>query len=184
MAPRRCERRQTHRFDRRARVVAWAAAALALAVADLCRAEPIRLGCADHFPPYVFLDAEGNPQGIYVDLFDLIGRRTGSEYRWVLKPWAKAFEAFDAGEMDALVGLTSTPERRRRFDFTDTLDEIPTYVYFHEGLQGIRGIQDLAGFPVGVMAQTSTEETLRREVLQALCRDSPASHLHRRGASG
>ncbi len=73
----------------------------------------------DHdFPPFEFLDHEGRPAGLNVDLTRAIARATGVDVEIRLGPWAEVREALERGEVDALQGMFSSPDRDREVDFT------------------------------------------------------------------
>jgi len=73
----------------------------------------------DHdFPPFEFLDDEGRPAGLNVDLTRAIARATGVDVEIRLGPWAEVRKALERGEVDALQGMFSSPGRDRQVDFT------------------------------------------------------------------
>ena len=61
-------------------------------------------------PPYVVVDDPWR-KGIFVDLFDAIGRITGDSFTFVHMPVARALKEFDKGKVDIEPGVT--PDWRR-----------------------------------------------------------------------
>lgn len=68
----------------------------------------------DHdFPPYEFLDADGQPAGLNVELFRAVARELGRDIEFQLGPWAESREGIIAGDIDMLamyVGAFRQPE--------------------------------------------------------------------------
>jgi signal transduction histidine kinase/CheY-like chemotaxis protein len=72
----------------------------------------------DHnLAPYEFLE-QGKPRGANVELAQAIGRVLGRPVEVRLQDWTQAQAALLSGEGDALTMLGRTPERERRYDFS------------------------------------------------------------------
>jgi len=127
--------------------------------------EPKRIVIAggDSFKPLIFLNSDGKPDGMYVDLWRLWSEKTGVEVELRLMDWDKTIPALLAGEVDAVDGVTFTPERAKFLDLSDSYAELPSYIYFHESIGGVRGLAELEGFPVGVIGGSHVEDLLRNE---------------------
>ncbi|MCK5314450.1 MAG: transporter substrate-binding domain-containing protein, partial [Anaerolineales bacterium] len=136
-----------------------------LAQASAKAGEPKRIVVAggDSFEPLAFLNADGEPDGIYADLWQLWSEKTGVAVELRLMAWAKTIPALLAGEVDAVDGVTYTPERAKFLDLSAPYTEIPSYIYFHESIGGVRELTDLAGFPVGVIGGSHVEDYLREK---------------------
>jgi len=113
------------------------------------------------FPPFAFLDAEGNPRGITIDIWTLWSKKTGVPVKFDLMEWDEALKAVREGRADAVGGLFLTPERKAYFDYTKEIIRIPTAIFFHRQIAGIKSLKDLSGFQVGVIRGDSSEELLR-----------------------
>ncbi|MCB2214978.1 transporter substrate-binding domain-containing protein [Desulfofustis glycolicus] len=78
----------------------------------------IIIGGDHNYPPYEFLDENGQPAGYNVDLSRTIAESLGLEITIRLGPWPEIREALDRGEIDALQGMFYSPARDLKFDFT------------------------------------------------------------------
>ena len=125
--------------------------------------ERIIIAGGDSFEPLIFLNSDGKPEGMYVDLWRLWSEKTGVEVELRLMDWDKTIPTLLAGEVDAVDGVTFTPERAKFLDLSDPYAEIPSYIFFHESIGGVRGLADLEGFPVGVIGGSHVEDLLRNE---------------------
>jgi len=112
------------------------------------------------YPPFAFIDADGRPRGITVDLWTLWSKKTGIAVEFYFAKWETALAPVREGRADVVGALFRTPQREQQFAFTSPYHNIVTSLYFHEDFQGIRSLEDLAGFEVGVVKGDSAEELL------------------------
>lgn len=125
-------------------------------------AQPSKIIVADDraYPPFAFIDADGRPRGITVDLWNLWSKKTGIAVEFRLAEWETALAAVRDGQADVVGALFRTPQREEQFDFTSPNHNIVTSLFFHQDIQGIRNPDDLIGFVVGVIKGDSAEELL------------------------
>jgi len=82
-----------------------------------------------NYPPFTFIDENGNARGFDVDVMDWIAKKYG--WKIVHKPWdwSTIVTALEQGEIDVIAsGMTITPERASRKIWFS----IPYYSYIHE----------------------------------------------------
>ena len=154
-------------------------AALALGSADagaldkVGHDKAIRLAFRDDAPPFSFTDEAGLPAGFMVDLCRSVAKHIGEELNindlkvaYVLVTAENRFDAIINGKADLLCEPTSeTLARRAQVDFS-----IPTFVDGASLLVGADGPSNfaaLAGKKIGVLAGTTTEESLRNMLASA-----------------
>lgn len=125
--------------------------------------QKIVVAAGDQFRPEVFRNEQGVPEGIHVDLWRLWSQKTGVEVSWKLMPWTDALPSLLRGDVDAVSGVTYTAERAEIMDFSRPFGQVSAYIFFHQDLRGIRGLQDLKGFPVGVLGGTNTEDFVQKK---------------------
>ena len=113
------------------------------------------------YPPFAFLDPAGRPRGITVDIWNLWSKKTGIAVDIHLMEWDAALAAVRSGHADIVGGLFHTPGREDDYDFTKPIIRIPTAVFFHHQIAGLKGLEDLSGFRVGVVKGDSSQELLR-----------------------
>ncbi|HTO11607.1 MAG TPA: transporter substrate-binding domain-containing protein, partial [Candidatus Binatia bacterium] len=80
-------------------------------------AAPIRVGTYAN-APLVFRDAEGKPQGIYVDVLEHVAQQEGWTLEYVEGAWEQCLERLQQGQIDLLVAIGYSIERGRRFEFS------------------------------------------------------------------
>jgi ABC-type amino acid transport substrate-binding protein len=146
-----------------------ASAALALASADAGTLDHLR----EDAPPFSFTDSSGLPAGFMVDLCGSVAKHIGEQLAindlkvaYVLVTAENRFDAIESGKADLLCEPTSeTLSRREHVGFS-----IPTFVDGASLLVGGDAPGDfaaLSGRKIGVLAGTTTEESLRNTLASA-----------------
>jgi ABC-type amino acid transport substrate-binding protein len=81
--------------------------------------QPLRIAFDGYFPPYSYLDENGQLIGYAVDMWRLLARKLNIQYkidhRYI---WKDLYEAAKKGEIDLVATMVDRPERRAHFKFT------------------------------------------------------------------
>ncbi|QPM68698.1 transporter substrate-binding domain-containing protein [Atribacter laminatus] len=129
--------------------------------------EPILLGCEINYPPFCFVDVDGQANGFSVELIRAALAAMGRKAAFRVGPWAEVKSWLEKGEVQALPLVGRTPERESSFDFS------PPYMSLHGALvvqantEDIQNLDDLKGRKVAVMLGDNAEEFIRRENIGA-----------------
>lgn len=78
----------------------------------------IVIGGDHNYPPFEFIDEDGNAAGLNVDVTRAIGRAIGQDFAIRLGNWAEIVDDLENGKIDALQGMLYSTERDRKFDFS------------------------------------------------------------------
>ncbi len=78
----------------------------------------IVIGGDYNYPPFEYLDENGNPTGFNVAITRAIAREVDLDIEIRLGPWAQIREELAEGRIDAIQGMLYSPERDLTFDFT------------------------------------------------------------------
>ncbi len=116
------------------------------------------MGTSADFPPFEFVDEQGNIVGFDVDIAKYIAHK----YGWKLEIKDIAFEglipALQAGEIDMIVAaMTITPEREEVVDFSIPYYNASQGVLIKAGNPDITTVEDLYNKKIGVQAGTTGE---------------------------
>ena len=122
----------------------------------------IRVVMDNNYPPYIFLDEQGNAQGILVDQWALWEKHTGVKVELSAIPWEDALRGMEDGEYDVIDTIFYTEERAQIYDFTDAYARIDVPIFFHNNISGIADADDLRGFRVAVKSGDADAEYLNR----------------------
>ena len=94
--------------------------------------------------PLVFIDSEGDPNGIFIDTLEHIASEEGWEIEYIFTTWSENLTRLEAGEIDLLVGVGYTKEREKVYDFSDGILTDWGQVYVKSG-SDIQSLLDLEG---------------------------------------
>ena len=133
----------------------------------------LRIAFREDAPPFSFTDDAGLPAGFMVDLCRSVAKHIGEQLNindlkvaYVLVTAENRFDAIENGKADLLCEPTSeTLSRREQVDFS-----IPTFVDGASLLVGGDAPSDfaaLSGKKIGVLAGTTTEQSLRDTLASA-----------------
>src|SRR5271170_4882891 len=171
-----------------------AAAALAMASADagtldkVRQDKAVRIAYRDDAPPFSFTDSSGLPAGFMIDLCGSVVKHIGEQLNindlkisYVLVTAENRFEAIESGKADLLCEPTSeTLSRREHVDFS-----ITTFVDGASLLvsgDGPSEFSALSGKKIGVLAGTTTEQSLRDTLASAgIAADVVPAKTHQEG---
>ncbi|MDQ7029868.1 MAG: transporter substrate-binding domain-containing protein [Ardenticatenia bacterium] len=132
----------------------------------------ITIGSDTAYPPFEFVDENGNIVGFDVDMMDAVCELVNCQPQFVTTAFDGIFAALAAGEFDAVVSaVTITAERAEIVDFTRPYLNAGQIVTVRSDTTDINGPEDLADKIVGVQLGTTgdiaasdytAEENIRR----------------------
>lgn len=157
-----------------------------MALGNFSRAEPhstgaaaasppllVRYGGDAKFPPYEFLNAQGEPTGLNVDLIRAIAKVQGFEVQIQLQPWPRVRAGLSNGQVQ-VAAMYRSAHRAQEVDFA-----IPHELIYHEMFvrrdhAPLRSLADLAGKRVLVEAETYSVDVLTELGYGSELRRSPS----------
>ena len=156
-----------------AAALCWSAPAGAGTIDRLKQDKTLRIAYRDDAPPFSFTDSIGEPAGFMIDLCRSVAKNLATglnlgelKVDYVLVTAANRFDAIQSGKADLLCEPTSaTLSRREQVDFS-----IATFVDGASLLVSGEGPGEfgaLAGKKIGVLAGTTTEQSLRDTLASA-----------------
>ncbi len=126
------------------------------------RNRTITVAVDNSYPPFSFLDGEGNLVGIDIDQWKLWEQKTGVPVRFVTLESTEPHNLIKTGGIDVNSEIFYTPERAEYYDFSEPYEPvIDVSVFFKKSLSGISDVNSLKGFVVAVVAGYDSEEYLK-----------------------
>ncbi|GAA3537993.1 transporter substrate-binding domain-containing protein [Zobellella aerophila] len=101
--------------------------------ADYRDDNPIRVGGDQSYPPYEFLNQDGEPDGYNVELTRAIAEVMGMKVDIRLGDWDAMRKGLETGELDALQGMVFSSERTAEYDFS------PSHALVHQSIFARKG---------------------------------------------
>ncbi|MEZ4266830.1 MAG: transporter substrate-binding domain-containing protein [Myxococcota bacterium] len=117
-------------------------------------------GDAD-YPPYEFLDDDGEPAGFDVDILRAVARTQGLNIDLRLGDWTSVRRSLEDGEIDMLVGMHISRERSRVITFSHPYTSIQHAIFVRSD-SDIRGYRGLRNRALVVQDATIMHDMLKR----------------------
>lgn len=138
---------------------------LGLTAGRLTAAEPagLKLLMEDASPPFVSLNAQGQPEGFAVDLIQAVAADQGLRVALDLRPWQEVYADFLAGKGDILGLVAYSPERAGRMDFSVPFETLICGLYTHRDRASLATTADLRGQRIAVIKDAITHEFARSQ---------------------
>lgn len=93
----------------------------------------ITVATMDGWPPLSFIESDGTPIGIDVDILNLLTERAGLQVKIIPGQFADNIEAVKEKNIDALMDVTPKPEREEFLNFTSPYMDIPHVIVARRG---------------------------------------------------
>ena len=117
-------------------------------------------------PPLKFTDTTGKAAGLLIDLWRLWGEKTGIAVQFREASWDEALHMIREGSADVLAGFFFTEDRDRFLDYTAPLIDIEYLIFVHPTVLGVKTLEDLRVFKIGV-PEGFTREFVAKHLPQA-----------------
>lgn len=114
----------------------------------------------NNYPPFTFLDQNGNLQGILIDRWKLWEKKTGITVEITGMDWSSALKNMQAGKYDVIDTIFKTETREQFYDFSEPYQEIEVPIYFNNKISGIVDVNSLRGFSVAVKSNDAAIDFL------------------------
>lgn len=106
----------------------------------------VNVGIEVKWPPFEFVDEQGQMRGINIDVYRLLKERTGLEFNFVpFESWQQTLDNLEQGQIDLVAGMTSTPERQQTFAFSQQYWEMPWVALYSNKLGEKNRLKDFKG---------------------------------------
>ncbi|MET1159720.1 MAG: basic amino acid ABC transporter substrate-binding protein [Thermoprotei archaeon] len=126
--------------------------------------EILIVGTSPDFPPFEYIDEEGNVVGFDIDLIRLLAKKAGyKDIEIVTMDFDSLIPALTQGKIDVIAaGMTITEERKKVVDFTDPYWEADQAILVKkDGGFMPSSVDDLDGKTVGVQTGTTGADYIK-----------------------
>lgn len=83
---------------------------------------------ADPFPPYQYIDEDGTIKGSDYEIVKNVIKDMGYEAEFIIKEWPEIERMFNEKKIDIVFQVQKTPEREKRYYFSDKLRDAVTVI--------------------------------------------------------
>lgn len=118
--------------------------AMGWAVADVYeQTQSVRVGGDHNYPPYEFLNENGQPDGYNTELTRAIAEVMGMEVEILLGGWATKRKQLETGELDALQGMAFSTNRAKTYAYSPPHAIVHQSIFARKGKNKITGLSEL-----------------------------------------
>ncbi|MBJ6799811.1 transporter substrate-binding domain-containing protein [Geomonas propionica] len=121
----------------------------------------IKVGGNRAYPPYEFLDRNGQPAGFTVDLIRSIAEVMGVNADIQLGEWSKVREDLEAGRIDMTLGMSHTGEREEVYDYPSPHAIVQHAIFARRETPPAGSLEELRGKKVVVFRGGVMNEKLK-----------------------
>ena len=122
--------------------------------------QTIVIGGDYNFPPYEYIDENGQPTGYNVEISTAIAELMGIPIEIVLGDWDDMRDGLHQGRIDILQGMTITEERQKEIAFSPPNVMIQQSIFARQGTPAVTQLDDLRNKEVIVQSQGSMHDYL------------------------
>jgi len=125
------------------------------------------VGTSADYPPFEYIDEEGNFAGFDIELMEEIVKRMGLKLEWQDMPFDSLITAVQEGKIDmAISTFNYTEERAKLVDFSDPYYVTQDAFIVTSSFTGdFTKAEDAANFKVGVQSGTVQDEWITEELI-------------------
>lgn len=128
----------------------------------------VRIAADYNYPPYEFIDEDGNPAGYTVELSHAIAEVMGFEIDLTMTDWQSAYSGLLDGSYDALQGIAYSDERATHILFSSPHSIVNQSLFTRKNGPHVDDISDVAGYEVIVQNASIMHEYLKKNVPDAI----------------
>lgn len=110
----------------------------------------IKVGGDDNFPPYEFINANGEPDGFNIDLVHAIAKKLDINVDIQLGSWTDMMTALEEGNIDLLAGMFYSSQRDQHFNFSAPHTLVSHVIVSRKNAPEIDNLEQLKGVNVAV----------------------------------
>lgn len=122
-------------------------------LATVANDEVIRIGGDLYYPPYEFLNSQGEPDGYNTELTLAIAEVMGMNVEFVFDSWSSVRNQLDKQEIDILQGMVYSDMRAKTLSFSPSHALITQSIFTRKGLPLIRSLSSFNGQDLVVQDQ-------------------------------
>ena len=124
--------------------------------------QKIRVGTEGAYPPFNYIDKDGNLQGFDIDITNALCEAAGIECELITQDWDGIIPGLIAKKYDCIIAsMSMTPEREKKVDFTNKYYQTPAKFVAQKGSGYEITAEGLKGKNVGVQRATVHENFVR-----------------------
>ena len=123
----------------------------------------LRIVSQKNHPPYAFIDADGEPRGVWIDLWRTWSESTGIDIQYRLLDGSAVRSAVLEGNADLIGGSPALAAEEGVFRTSEPFMEAPVYSFRSIHVENTDALETLAAFRVGVIENGPVADFLQKQ---------------------
>ncbi|MFZ2445236.1 MAG: transporter substrate-binding domain-containing protein [Syntrophobacteraceae bacterium] len=128
--------------------------------ADHKSGDTLVIAISTDFAPFTFLNAEGNPAGMFVDIWRLWAQKTGQQIEFISSDWKTSIANLKDGKADIHSGLLYSHERFEWLGGSLPFYEVGVSLFYPLKQRKIAGLDELPGQTIAVVRGSQVAQFL------------------------
>lgn len=124
---------------------------------------PLVIACDSNFMPYTMLNSEGQPAGMFIDLWRLWAKKSGVPIRFSFTDWNTSIQEVRTGRADIHSGLFENKTRSKFMTFSKPFYESSSSIFYAKTGPPIPSMDALNGKTMGVIAGSDAANLLHSD---------------------
>ncbi|EDZ62650.1 signal transduction histidine kinase [Sulfurimonas gotlandica GD1] len=121
----------------------------------------VKFGADKGWPPFDFLDKNGNYAGLSSEYIKIIEKKSGLKIKVYPVVWADALKSAKSKEYDGLTCVVETEDRKKYLRFSDAYLNVPMVIINRSKNSDIKSMEDLVGKSVSINKDSYVHEWLK-----------------------
>jgi ABC-type amino acid transport substrate-binding protein/nitrogen-specific signal transduction histidine kinase len=114
------------------------------------------------FEPFTFLNAEGKPAGMFVDIWRLWAQKTGKQIAFISSDWKTSLENLKNEKADIHSGFLYSPEHFKWISVSQPFYEVGVSLFYPLKQGKVSDINELSGQTVAAIRGSQLEQFLKK----------------------
>ncbi|MGE0083092.1 MAG: transporter substrate-binding domain-containing protein [Desulfococcaceae bacterium] len=136
----------------------------------------ISVACPIAAPPYSYKDEDGLVKGYVIDIWRMWSEKTGIKISFMPESWQAGIDMVCYGKADAFAVNVCLEDQKSCLDDVTPVGRDSGYFFWRKNISGLKGIEDLKGFRIGVAKGSAEESYLRKHLPAAVLEVFPNNH--------
>ena len=112
--------------------------------------------------PHVFIDKNGSPRGLFIDLLNHIAKQEGWQLEYMSGSWAQCLTRLQNGEIELLPAVSYSDSRAQRYAFGEVTVIVNWATIYAKSRSGIETVMALRNRKIAVVQGDMSYDALRR----------------------
>ncbi len=125
----------------------------------------LKIGITPDWPPFEFIDQDGNYQGLSADFMRLVMARLNIRFEvvYATEPWAVVLDKLRSRELDGVASIFISDKRREYVNFTAPYVEVPHLIITRDGGDSFSSMEQLKGRKLAYMRGWVCQDFLEKD---------------------